>query len=84
MANLQQKLPFQSGVYDTITDADIKSLKSLHTLFHKYLDHMLVKSEQNHIVKYIQNFEVFGLLRKCRRHFGRRFYDKIYCSVVKH
>ena len=28
-----------------IADADIGSLKSLHTLFDKYLDHMLVKSE---------------------------------------
>ena len=28
--------------YVTIVDADIKSLKSLHTLFDKYLDHMLV------------------------------------------
>ena len=29
--------------YVTIADADIRSLKSLHTLFDKYLDHMLVK-----------------------------------------
>ena len=28
--------------YVTIADADIGSLKSLHTLFDKYLDHMLV------------------------------------------
>ena len=27
----------------TIADTDIRSLKSLHTLFVKYLDHMLVK-----------------------------------------
>ena len=27
----------------TIADADIGSLKSLHTLFGKYFDHMLVK-----------------------------------------
>ena len=27
-------------------DADIKSLNILHTLFDKYLDHMLVKCEQ--------------------------------------
>ena len=30
-----------------IADADIGSLKSLRALFDKYLDHMLVKSEQN-------------------------------------
>ena len=29
--------------YVTIADADIGSLKSLHTLFDKYLDNMLVK-----------------------------------------
>ena len=28
--------------YITIADADIGSLKSLHTLFGRYLDHMLV------------------------------------------
>ena len=33
--------------YVTIADADIGSLKPLHTLFDKYLDHMLVKFEQN-------------------------------------
>ena len=33
-------------VHVTIADADIGSLKSLHTLFDKYLDHMLVKFEQ--------------------------------------
>ena len=33
--------------YVTIFDADIRNLKSLHTLFDEYLDHMLVKFEQN-------------------------------------
>ena len=33
--------------YVTIADADIGSLKSLHILFDKYLDHILVKFEQN-------------------------------------
>ena len=32
--------------YVTISDADIGSLKSLHTLFDKYLDHMLVTFDQ--------------------------------------
>ena len=30
----------------TVVNADIGSLKSLHTLFDKYLDHMLVKFKQ--------------------------------------
>ena len=47
------------GFYVTIADADIESLKSLHTLFDKYLDHMLVKFEQNRMVGTIQNFAFF-------------------------
>ena len=34
-------------------------LKSLHTLFDKYLDHMLVKFEQNRTVRTIKKFELF-------------------------
>ena len=45
--------------YVTIAVADIGSLKSRHTLFDKYLDHMLVEFEQNRIVQTIQNFELF-------------------------
>ena len=41
-----------------IANADIGSLKSLHTLFDKYLDHMLVEFEQNRMVRTIQNFWV--------------------------
>ena len=40
-------------------DADNESLKSLHTLFDKYLDHMLVKFEQNHMVPNHTEFCVF-------------------------
>ena len=50
---------FRSAFYVTIADADVGSLKSLHTLFDKYLDHMLVEFEQNHMVRTIQNFEPF-------------------------
>ena len=39
-------------MYVTITDADIGSLTSLHTLFGKYLNHMLVKFEQNYGTKF--------------------------------
>ena len=45
--------------YVTIADADIGSRKSLHTLFDKYLDRILVKFEQNRMVRTIQNFELF-------------------------
>ena len=39
---------FRSGIFVTIAVADV-SLKSLHTLFDKHLDNMLMKSEQNSI-----------------------------------
>ena len=41
----------------TITDADIGSLKSLHTFFGKYLDHMLVKFK---IKSYGRKYTTFG------------------------
>ena len=48
-ANLLRKIGFPIGYFFvTIADADIGNLKFLHTLFDKYLDHMLVKFEQNH------------------------------------
>ena len=46
---------FSDRVVITIDDADIGSLKSLHTLFDKYSEHMLMKFEQNHMVRTIQN-----------------------------
>ena len=47
--------------YVTIADADAdnEGLKSLHTLFDKYLDHILVQFEQNRMVQTIQNFVPF-------------------------
>ena len=45
--------------YVTIADAAIGSLKSLQTLFDKYLDHMLVKFKQIRMVWTIQNLELF-------------------------
>ena len=44
--------------YVTISDADIGSQKSLHTLFGKYWGNMLVKFEQNHMVRNIQNCDI--------------------------
>ena len=51
--NFLQKLIFPRVFYVTIDDTDIESLKSLHTLFDKYLVHMLVKFEQNCMVRTI-------------------------------
>ena len=44
----------------TVANADIGSLKSLHTfLKKKCLYHMLVKFEQNRMVQTTRNFELF-------------------------
>ena len=43
----------------TVANADIGSLKSLHTLFDTYLDHMMVKFEQNCMVQTTRHFELF-------------------------
>ena len=54
------KFDFPIGIfYVTSDDADIGSLKSIHTLFDKYFDHMLVKFEQDCMVQTIPNFELF-------------------------
>ena len=45
--------------YVTIADIDIGSLKSFYALFGKYLDHILVKFEQNCMVQTVQNFVLF-------------------------
>ena len=50
---------FWSGILFAIADADIGSLESLHTLFVKCLNHMLVKYEQNRMVRTIQNVVPF-------------------------
>ena len=48
----------------TVANADIGSLKSLHTLFEKYLDYMLVKFEQNCVVQTTRNLELFDKKKK--------------------
>ena len=58
MANLLKKIFSDRAFYVTIADADIGSLRPLHT-FDKYLDYMLVKFEQNRMVRTIQNFVLF-------------------------
>ena len=51
----------------------LEGQKSLHTLFDKYLDHMLVKFEQNHMVRtksYDPNFTKFwAFWQKVVNHF---------------
>ena len=54
------KLIFLQGVFFLpLHDANIGSLKFLHTLFDKYLDPMLVKFEQKRVVQTIQKFKLF-------------------------
>ena len=43
----------------TVANADTESLKSLHTLFDTYFDHMLAKFEPNCMVRNVQNFQLF-------------------------
>ena len=43
----------------TVANADIGSLKSLHTFLKKCLYHMPVKSERNRMVQTTRNFELF-------------------------
>ena len=47
-------------VYVTITDAGIKRLKTLHTLFDKYLEHMQMKFEHKRMKRNVQNLKLFG------------------------
>ena len=42
-----------------VANADVGSLKSLHTFLKKCLCHMLVKFEQNRMVQSTRNFELF-------------------------
>ena len=65
----------------TISNADIRSLKSLHTFLKECLYHMLVEFEQNRMVQTTRNFKLFNkkprfqklFLTKHWRHFGRCF-----------
>ena len=55
----------------TVANADIGSLMSLYTLFDKYLNHRLVKLEQNHIVQTTRNFELFDKKSGFLNHFDQ-------------
>ena len=56
----------------SVVNADIGSLKSLPTLFDKYLKHMLVKFEQNRMVQTTRNFELFDKRSGFYNHFWQR------------
>ena len=43
----------------TVANADIRSLKSLHTFLKEYLYHMEVKFKQSRMVQTARNFELF-------------------------
>ena len=47
-----------------VANADIGSLKSLYTLFDKYLYHLLEEFEQNCMVQSTRNFELFDKNKK--------------------
>ena len=53
----------------TVANADIRSLKSLHTFLQKCLYHMLVKFEQNRMVKTTRNVELFDKKQVFENHF---------------
>ena len=68
---------------------DFRLPMAIHTLFDKYLDHMLVKFEQIRMVRTIQNLELFDkngkpFLWKCWRHFERRFCDWNNCLMLSY
>ena len=61
---LQREICFKNSFSDrifyvTIFDIDNERQKSLHTLFDKYLDHMLVNFEQNRTI-WTAHFFFFG------------------------
>ena len=47
----------------TVANSETGNLKSPHTLFDTYLDHMLVKFEPNRMVHFVQNIESFDKKR---------------------
>ena len=56
--NFTAKFDSSIGHFVLLADADIGSLKTFHTLFDKYLDHMLVKFEQNRMVQTTRSFKL--------------------------
>ena len=88
MGKFTVKLDFSIGYFIFLLHfAGIRSLKSVHTLFDKHLDHMLVKfSTKSHNPNDTKILTKSGspFLTKYRRHFGRRFCDCSNCLVVNY
>ena len=53
----------------TVANADMESLKFLHTLFGTYLDNMLPKFEPHRMIQNVQNFELFTKTDSFLNHF---------------
>ena len=64
----------------TVVNTDTGCLKSLHTLFDTYLDHMLTKFEPNRMVRDVQKFELFEKKKRVQRPF-RQSVDAILQNV---
>ena len=59
----------------TVANADIRSLKSVHTFLEVCFQHMLVKFEQNRMVQTTRNVEPFDKKKKTK-HFFKTIFDK--------
>ena len=62
-----ENLPLLTIFPATVANADIGSLKSLYTLFDKYLYHLLEEFEQNCMVQSTRNFELFDKKNKKKK-----------------
>ena len=60
----------------TVANADIGSLKSLHTLLDRYLDHMLVKFKRNCMVQTTRDFDFFFFTKNVWFFFFLTIFDK--------
>ena len=63
----------------TVANADIGSLKSLHTLFDKYLDHMLVNLNK---IVWFKLHEILSFLEKKKTVF-KNIFDKALTPFLK-
>ena len=59
------------------------TLKVSHILFDKYLDHMLVKFEQNRMVRTIHNFELLDQKKKKKKKKWLTIFDKVFTPFWK-
>ena len=67
----------------TIANADIGSLKSLHTFLTKCLYHMLVKCEQNRMVQITRNFELFDNNNKKKKRIKKKRFRQSVDAILE-